>query len=461
MNLGVPATFALPNFSRLLTNGGFATMDAKLVRRYGVLLAAILIAAATVRALAVVLLGDTDPATANIWETGGLAIVSLKYGVLTACKCGPQDVAALLQPGAAAPSFLFPSAFVPPLPIFLYMAVFWLFGVTKTALGMLLWINVIGGTVTVYYCSRIAETLFRSRTICLIAALIAAFHPVFVYSAATYHGVNIYLPLILAIFELNSSRYQPSLRHSLGLGILFGLTVLIRTEYLFLGLAIIGGAWLFHRKTILTAVTLLLAAAVVSPWTLRNYVVFDRFMPVVSTTGYALYKGFDPLANGSGHWVDANHVAEQLIGKNLAAVPLSPHYEVALDDVYHRAANDFIAAHPLKSFLLLPLRKALLFWLYDYYDPITLQFLYQLAFWPLFVGSVLGLAAAYRTGLFSLRDHRLVLLYFLAQTAVVAAYAVHARYRMNVEPFLFGYAALGVAATLAWIRRRAAVSIAT
>ena len=111
---------------------------------------------------------------------------------------------------------------------------------------------------------------------------------------------------------------------------------------------------------------------------------------------------------------------------------------------------------PVTSFLLLPLRKALLFWLFDYYDPITQQFLYQIAFWPLFIGSILGLAVAYRTGLFSLRDHRLVLLYFLAQTGVVAAYAVHARYRMNVEPFLFGYSALGVAALFTWFRRRSA-----
>jgi Dolichyl-phosphate-mannose-protein mannosyltransferase len=425
-------------------------MDEKLAARYKPILASIIVAGALARILVIILFGDIDPATAQIWETGGLAIVSLKYGAITACICGPVDIASGLLGADGSELFTFPSAFVPPLPIFLFMAVFKIFGVSKLALSVLLAINVLGGSVVVYYCARIAETLFKSRTIAIIAALIAAFHPVLVYSAATYHGVNIYLPLILAIFDLCSSRYVPTMLRSVGLGVLFGVTILIRTEYLALGLAILGGALLFHRRIALTAVTLLVACCVVSPWTIRNYIVFDRFMPVVSTTGYALFKGFNPLANGSGHWVDFHGVAKQLIGKDLAAVPKSPHYEVEIDDVYHKAANDFIAKHPTQAFLSLPARKVALFWLFDFYDPTTHQIMYQLAFWPLLVTSLLGLVFAYKTGLFSLRDHRVVLLYFLAQTVVVVGYAVHARYRLNVEPFLFGYAALGIVALASW-----------
>jgi hypothetical protein len=33
-------------------------------------------------------------------------------------------------------------------------------------------------------------------------------------------------------------------------------------------------------------------------------------------------------------------------------------------------------------------------------------------------------------------------------------YAVHARYRMNVEPFLFGYAAVGTVGLWGWLQRR-------
>jgi hypothetical protein len=145
-----------------------------------------------------------------------------------------------------------------------------------------------------------------------------------------------------------------------------------------------------------------------------------------------------------------------LLGPELDAVPHTPRYETALDDVYRRAAYAFIAEHPVQAFVVLPLRKISLYWLYDYYDPTTQQFLYQAAFWPLFATSLLGLFAAIRAGLFALPDQRTVLLYFLAQTVVAVGYAVHARYRMNVEPFLFGYSALGLAALGAWLRPRAA-----
>jgi hypothetical protein len=425
-----------------------------LAARYGLLFASVVVVGALIRIAAVFAVGDIDPATANTWETGGLAIESLKYGVLTGCISDPSNVAHCLLGSDGTQVFRFPSAFVPPLPIFLFMALFKLFGVSKAALGVMLAINVAGGTAVVYYCGRIAETLFKSRTIQLLATVISALHPVLVYSVATYHGVNIYLPLILCLFDQCSSRYAPTPLRAFAVGLLLGVTILIRTEYLFLGLAILAGALLSHRRFALTALTVVTACCIVSPWTIRNYVTFHRFMPVVGTVGYALFKGFNPLANGSGHWVDTHYVARELIGGDLANVPKTPMYEVALDDVYHKAANEFIAAHPVRAFLELPVRKATLFWLFDIYDPTTHRILYQLAFWPLFFTSLAGLVLAYRCGLLSQSDHRIVLLYFLAQTVVVVGYAVHARYRLNVDPFLFGYSALTIAAFLGhWLQR--------
>jgi hypothetical protein len=444
-------------YSRFLSERGVSALDEMLSPRYRSLLTSIVIAGALLRALAVLFLGDTNPATAQIWETGGLAIMSLKYGILTGCISDPDHIASCLMGSRGSEAFTFPSAFVPPLPIFLFMAAFKLLGVSKTALAVMLWINVIGGAAVVYYCGRIAETLFQSRAIALVAAFTAAIHPVLVYSVATYHGVNIYLPLILCIFDLSSSRYSWTALRAFSIGLLLGITILIRTEYLFLGMAIVGGALLRHRRIALAALCILTACCVVSPWTIRNYIVFHRFMPVVSTPGYALFKGFNPLANGSGHWVDTHFVATQLIGRELALVPRTPLYEIARDDVFRKAADEYIAQHPAQSFLVLPVRKVALFWLFDVYDPTTHQILYQLAFWPLFFTSLVGLGIAYKKGLFSRSDHRIVLIYFLAQTAVIVGYAVHARYRLNVEPFLAGYSALAVVAFASrWLQRPAA-----
>jgi hypothetical protein len=38
------------------------------------------------------------------------------------------------------------------------------------------------------------------------------------------------------------------------------------------------------------------------------------------------------------------------------------------------------------------------------------------------------------------------------------SYAVHARFRMNVEPFLYAYAAVGAVGVWGWLHRRLRIS---
>ena len=102
--------------------------------------------------------------------------------------------------------------------------------------------------------------------------------------------------------------------------------------------------------------------------------------------------------------------------------------------------------------------KSALFWIYEFYEPITHEVLYQLQFWPLFVLSIIGLAMAGRSGCFARPDHRTVLVLFAFQTLVMMSYAVHARYRMNVEPFLYAYAAVGAVGLWGWLHRRLRIS---
>jgi hypothetical protein len=151
-------------------------------------------------------------------------------------------------------------------------------------------------------------------------------------------------------------------------------------------------------------------------------------------------------------------VAERLLGQEIDAVPLDRNYENARDKVYYNAAIDFMKSHPLRSFLVLPMYKVALFWFYDVTVLTTHGLLYQLQFWPLFVLSIIGLAKAARSGCFARPDHRTVLVLFAFQTLVMTGYAVHARYRMNVEPFLYNYAAVGGVGLWGWLRRRLRIS---
>ena len=388
--------------------------------------------ALAVRTVVCVRYGDTNPRTANIWEYGEIAVSWLKHG---------RMVGSIVFPGGA--EYLYPTAFMPPLYIFVWMALFHLFGQSAVALGIALLINVILGALCAVLTAQVAERLFPSTLISLFAGLWIAIHPVFVFSSATYHAINLYLVLFLWLFLLVTKTGEQSYRHAALIGLVFGAGILARTEYLMLGGAIVAAGYFIHRSWKRVALSCLLAGLVIAPWTARNFVVMGSFIPVTDSAAYALFKGFNPLANGSGHWVDEHQIAQQLLGTEFRAVPPSPHYEMDVERVYAKAVREFLIQHPWRAFVELPPIKLALFWFFDAHDPTTHGLLYQLALWTLMIPAAIGLFLAGKT-LAADPVHRVVLAMFLAQSVVMICYAVHARYRMNVEPFLTAYAAYAI-----------------
>ena len=422
--------------------------------RHATWLWAVLAVAIVVRTVVAAVFQDLDPATANIWEYGRIARWTLEHGRMVW-----QIVVAHGVPGhPAGTTFAYPTAWTPPFLIFVWMGLFLLFGVTKLALAMMTALNVLTSVGIVYYSIRVARALFASDVIAFLVAVVMALHPVFVFSVATYQALNVYILPLLVVFDLTLSTRRQTYPMSVLIGMLAGIAALARAEYLMLVGAVILGSLITHRQWKMTAVVAVSAFVVIAPWTARNYAVFHRLIPVVNLEGNGLFKGFNAEANGSGNWADNNGVAERLLGREIDAVPLNDNYENAVDNIYYDAAIDYIKSHPLRSFVVLPVYKVALFWIYDFPELKTHQLLYQLQFWPLFVLSIIGLAMAARGGCFARPDHRTVLVLFAFQTLIIMGYAVHARYRMNVEPFLYAYAAFGAVGVWGWARRRLQIS---
>jgi 4-amino-4-deoxy-L-arabinose transferase-like glycosyltransferase len=102
-------------------------------------------------------------------------------------------------------------------------------------------------------------------------------------------------------------------RASLGLalltGIAFGLSALVREVGLFVAIAAAGvtGCLTSARRPRAASVrqgVVIVAAAVLTvlPWTIRNYFVFGRLIPITTNTAINLYMGNNPSATGRYHW---------------------------------------------------------------------------------------------------------------------------------------------------------------
>jgi 4-amino-4-deoxy-L-arabinose transferase-like glycosyltransferase len=90
------------------------------------------------------------------------------------------------------------------------------------------------------------------------------------------------IPLILLVVFLFLER-SPSPRLAVGLGAVSGVGILIRPTSFFLFAGVLA-AWViaagWRRGVAMTALSIAVAALVMVPWTIRNYVVLDGFVPI-------------------------------------------------------------------------------------------------------------------------------------------------------------------------------------
>jgi hypothetical protein len=126
-------------------------------------------------------------------------------------------------------------------------------------------------------------------------------------------------------------------------GALAGTAALVRPAMLlYLPLAVV---WMLVRRVPVLAIALTLAAtAMITPWTLRNLRVHDRFVLIASEGGVTFWTGNHPLALGEGDLAANPRLKEAELAFRRAHPRLSPE---ALEPLYYRDALSWIAGHPL------------------------------------------------------------------------------------------------------------------
>jgi 4-amino-4-deoxy-L-arabinose transferase-like glycosyltransferase len=182
----------------------------------------------------------------------------------------------------------------------------------------------------------------------LLAAGAAALYPAFIHSnGALLSEPPALLTLPAAVLAFLWAREQRSPWAWLAPGALFGVTALIRPEYLLVGigfaLAALVGVWLEQgpRRGAASAAILVAAFLVpIIPWTIHNLVSVNRFVPISTGGGKALYVGTTLSADGDYQRVKAELV-QRYQGRNLE--PGSPQLDaVNPTPLFNRVA----AEHP-------------------------------------------------------------------------------------------------------------------
>jgi hypothetical protein len=150
----------------------------------------------------------------------------------------------------------------------------------------------------------------------LLAAAGIAVYPSFIHSnGALLSEPPAIFTLPAAVLAFLWARERQSRWAWLLPGALFGITALIRPEYLFVGIAFAVAAMLTPEKRTeirrgVTAAAILLVGFLIPvvPWTIHNLISLDRFVPISTGGGKALYVGTDLSADGDYQRVKAELV---------------------------------------------------------------------------------------------------------------------------------------------------------
>ena len=300
---------------------------------------------------------------------------------------------------------------------------------------------------------KIAQAAVGALTVCLIglwgltiagpraaaaAAAIAAVYPPLVAMPAYVLSETLFAALALAAaLALQRDEASTGTGAAITSGVVSGVAALVRPAMLlFLPLAAI---WLVRRRRPAQAIALALAAAaVIAPWTVRNYRTYGRAVLIASEGGVTFWTGNHPLARGEGDLAANPDLKRAELEFRSAHPGLTAE---ALEPLYYRAALAWIADHPLDWIGLMG-RKA-------FYTVVPAGPSYALhsaryrlaSIAPYLIVLTFGVAGAIRSWR---RDGRPVPLFLLAGSAVLMClvFFPQERFRIPViDPVLIVFAA--------------------
>lgn len=185
--------------------------------------------------------------------------------------------------------------FYPPLYPYFIAAPYALFG----SLEAVKWAQILVSSLLVPAVGRVGGLAFGERA-GLGAAAVCAFYPDFIWFSVHFWSETLFLTLLWWAFErMLGADARRSLPLALAAGGLWGLAILTReTGLYFTPLAALWLGWRRGREggRARGAAYLVAAALVVLPWSYRNWVLFDAFVPVSTAGGLNLYQGNAPLS---------------------------------------------------------------------------------------------------------------------------------------------------------------------
>ena len=240
---------------------------------------------------------------------------------------------------------LVPNIFMPPLyPIFLFTIKKLLFN-SNFYLTIILLIQLCLHISSAHILKKTLNLLFEEKY-SYLGFLLFLFFPLNIYAVGQISSINLQIFLLLffiynfiKIFKTNSK--APVVFFSIASGLL----MLLRGEFFIF--FIFSLIYLYLKKKILLPIilSLFMSLLVISPYLIRNYIVFET-VTITKSAGFNLLKGNNPLSKveGVGMWYGYDVVPD--LKSELKSLRPVEKYDLLSDPIFFERAIQFIKENP-------------------------------------------------------------------------------------------------------------------
>lgn len=294
--------------------------------------------------------------------------------------------------------------------------------------------------ISVFFIYLTAKIIFKKNekveSIALISAGIFAFFPDLIEISAMIMTETLYLFLwtfllwyFFNFIDKNKIELKKAWLSTAILGIISGLAVLARPPVLF-ALPVIFFYFLLKKKFKLTIIMSVAIAAVFTPWTIRNYLAYEKIMPFGGAGGYNFWIGNHVGATGEQDKPDEVEEFIETYGAYLVSDKSIDEFTIFVKDY----PLDFIRLTALRVNRYFSAIRPMGFWFYD-------SGLSQLAFvlssaiyaFLLFIFSLFGAIRLWseRNTLFNY-----LFAFIIITPLILFITVVETRYRFQIYPLL-------------------------
>ncbi|MEW6620523.1 MAG: glycosyltransferase family 39 protein [bacterium] len=354
-----------------------------------------------------------------------------------------------------------PTSYRPPLYQFFLAGIYFCFGHSYAVVRI---IQSLIGALTCLITYFMGKELFN-KNIGMLSSLLLVFYPSAIYFCGQIYTEGIFIFLLtISMFYAIKVYKKPSLKNQIICGILIGLSILTRPILLpFLPFIFIWCILIFKQKKVAImnfSIITLFILLTLSPWTIRNYIVHHRFVPIATLGGPSFFVCNNPFEK-NGIWYMPNEAEWRQMGEkppNMATRPPSPYIstdfgaplwwwkdlsEVENEKKHYRLAINWIKNHP-QEFIKLCGKKLIRFWEWETQSAAPIAQKYKLinllSYAILLPFMVIGLFFSFK----EFKKFAIIYLLILQFTLNTILFYGSTRFRTPLDPYLLIFASIGI-----------------